>query len=204
MRKGMFIDIHTHHGSLDGEKVVRQDVHSIGIHPWDITLENADRLIVDFNNRVVDNRCISIGECGLDKLCNASLDLQEQIFRYQIAKSEELHLPVIIHCVKAVDDMLHIRKELFPTQPWIFHGFRGKPQQLQQLLSHGLYISFGIHYNVESLRFCPLDRLFLETDDTEYFIPFIYNKVCDDLNISLPQLEKQIEENFMRVFSCNV
>ena len=200
----MFIDIHTHHGSLAGERVLRQDVHSIGIHPWNISLENTENLIVDFDKRVVDNRCISVGECGLDKLCKVPLDLQERVFLHQIAKSEELGLPVIIHCVKVVDELLRIRKELHPRQPWIFHGFRGKRELLQQLLSHGFYISFGINHNVESLRSCPLERIFLETDDVEQPISILYNKVCEEIQISALTLENSIQKNFMRVFSCNL
>lgn len=200
----MLIDIHTHHGSLDGERVIQQGVHSIGIHPWDITAESADRLIVEFENNLTDNRCISIGECGLDKLCDAPMDLQQRLFRYQIARSEELGLPVIIHCVKAMDELLHIRQELHPSRPWIIHGFRGKPQQLRQLLSHGLYVSFGINHNVASLLSCPPDRLFLETDDTDQSVSILYNKVCEELQIPLSTLENNIQENFLHVFSCNL
>ncbi len=200
----MFVDIHAHHASLAGGEVLQQNVHNLGIHPWDITTENAEQLIVDFERRIVDNRFISIGECGLDKLCSVPLDLQERMFRFQVMHSERLSLPLIIHCVKAQEEILRIRKEMKPRQPWIFHGFRGKSQQACQLIKQGLYISFGLKHNAEALRTCPPNRLFLETDDQEISVSIIYNKVAEELEMPLSKLENVIQDNFMRVFPCNV
>lgn len=211
----MFIDVHTHHGSLAGETVFQQDVHTLGIHPWHITAENIDNLILSFDQKLSENMFITcslqefiqndkgivaIGECGLDKLCHTPFPLQLRAFEHQVRKSEELHLPLILHCVKALDDVLQVRKQLRATQPWIFHGFRGKPQQLSQLLSKDIYPSFGFQYNKSSLLSCPLDKLLLETDDQSLPVSQLYESVAKDLNIPLQTLEEQIYYNINKVY----
>lgn len=197
-----YIDFHAHHPSLYGERTFQQDVDNYGIHPWNITAENVENLIIEFDNRVNENLLISIGECGLDKICNAPYEQQKQAFLHQILKSEELQLPLVLHCVKAVDDILQIRNEMKAVQPWIFHGFRGKPQQLEQLLAQGFYFSFGFKHNEESLAQCPLDHLFLETDECIDDIRILYEKTAEIKKISVYTLLYNIEQNVRRLF-CN-
>lgn len=82
--------------------------------------------------------------------------------------------PLIIHCVRAYEEVLAIKKE-WGTQgdviPWIFHGFNKKPAVAQMLLRAGAYLSFGAALLVpgspaaQSLAICPPGRYFLETDD---------------------------------------
>ena len=93
------------------------------------------------------------------------MEVQESVFSEQVALSEQVGKPLIIHCVKALDRLLLLRKELKPKQQWMLHGFRGKPQQLRSLLDAGFFVSFGFQHNEESLRICPIDRRLLETDD---------------------------------------
>jgi len=196
-------DCHAHHPSLHGERVFQQGVDNYGIHPWSITAENADRLIVEFDKRILNNLFISIGECGLDKCCEAPFGLQRKCFLHQVLKSEELHLPLIIHCVKAIDELLQIKSEVHPVQPWILHGFRGKPQQMLQLLDKGFYFSFGFKHNEESLALCPADYLFLETDESREDIRMLYESVAEVRNIPFSTLLYIIEQNVSRVFGVN-
>ncbi len=196
-----YIDIHAHHEALDNEKVVQQSVDSIGIHPWDVKRENAEKLILEWEDKLSERLFITaIGECGLDKVCDAPLDIQEYVFRHQIAKSESLGVPLILHCVKAQEEILRIRKDISPLQPWIFHGFRGKPQQLEQLIRAGMYVSFGVKYNADSLLSCPLDRLFLETDEVYQPIKTLYSEVASLRNITVEELQNTIEINFLTSF----
>ena len=92
-----------------------------------------------------------------------------------------------------MDDVLRLKRGTH--QPWVWHGFRGKSTQLQQLLSHGFYVSFGLQYNVESLRQCPADRLFLETDDQPAPIAFLYNTAAQLRGTTTDLLCKQTWNN---------
>ncbi|MBP5630243.1 MAG: TatD family hydrolase, partial [Bacteroidaceae bacterium] len=137
-----FIDFHTHQVPADQDVVAVVDGRDTwGIHPW-----KADEKFVvpDLSGK------LAIGECGLDGLRGPSMEVQEKVFLQQIALSEELGKPLIIHCVKAFDQILRLRKELKPKQSWMLHGFRGKPQQLRSLLDAGFFVGFGYQHNEES------------------------------------------------------
>lgn len=140
----------------------------------------------------------AIGECGLDKLRGASMDYQICWFKRQIELSEKVQKPLIIHCVKAWDELLLLHKQVNPRMPWIIHGFRGKPQLAKQLISKtNIFLSFGVNFNTGSLLITPLSKLFIETDDIEYDLSALYYSVANERNIPLNELISQIECNFV-------
>ena len=188
-----YIDFHTHHIPAGRDVVAVVDGRDTwGLHPW---RASAELVVPDLST------VIAIGECGLDALQGPSLERQEEVFLRQISLSEDIGKPLIIHCVKALDRLLRLRKDLNPMQPWMFHGFRGKPQQLQSLLDAGFYVSFGFHHNEESLRACPTDRLLLETDDnTEHSIAELYNNVARERGIEVSVLCQIMAENYLIFF----
>lgn len=178
---------------------------SIGIHPWDLTAENSERLWDvlqrELERRKSENRpCVAIGEAGLDKLAAAPMELQVEIFERQVALSEDCRLPLIIHCVKAVDELLAVKKRLAPLQPWIWHGFRGKAQQASQLLRHGFYLSLGEHYSQEAMRAIPASRLFLETDESALDISNIIRRAAEVRGVDAECLQETLRENVQKVF----
>lgn len=134
---------------------------SFGIHPWD-TEEAVDW--EEFERFVAHPAVVAVGECGLDRLRGAAPEVQEQIFRHQIRLAEKYGKPMILHIVKAVDEMLRIRREERPAMPWILHGFRGNPQQARQLLGAGLSLSLGERFNPAVPAVIPPERLFRESD----------------------------------------
>ena len=80
-----------------------------------------------------------------------------------------------------------------PQQQWIIHGFRGKPQQAQQLLDNGFQLSFGEHFNADSLALAfHRHSLWLETDESTHSIEEIYDAASKSLNICADELEKEI------------
>ncbi len=46
----------------------------------------------------------------------------------------------------------------------------------------------------------PLDKIFLETDDSEIDISTIYKKAAEIRGISTPYLSEQIQKNFSNLF----
>lgn len=139
-------------------------------------------------------------EYGMDRRWCVPLPEQEDEFRRHVAESETNERPLVIHCVKTLEYILRVRKEVRPLQPWIMHGFRGKPQQLQSLLSAGIYVSFGLYFNEESLLQCPLEMMFLETDDEAAPIAPLYKKVAQLKGISEEALKQKIWENANKLF----
>ena len=190
-----YIDFHTHQVPADQDVVAVVDGRDTwGVHPW-----KADEAfaVPDLSGK------LAIGECGLDGLRGPSMEVQEKVFMQQIALSEELEKPLIIHCVKAFDQVLRLRKELKPKQSWMLHGFRGKPQQLHSLLDAGFFVGFGFQHNEESLRACPIERMLLETDaDEGHPICELYNNVAGKRGLEVTTLCELMAENY-RTFYKN-
>ena len=71
---------------------------------------------------------IAFGEAGFDKLRGPSVELQRSVFAEQVKIAGENRKPLVIHCVKAWDELLAAHKNLKPVTPWLVHGFRGKKE----------------------------------------------------------------------------
>lgn len=150
---------------------------------------------------------IAIGECGLDRLSNTDFKLQEKIFIEQILWANEIAKTIIIHCVKAHQECLIILKEYNRTSPVIFHGFNNKLETANKILGQGHYLSFGRHiFNpvIESVfSKISLEKIFLETDDSDISIDDIYKQAAKIKNISTEQLSLQIKKNLDSIFKTS-
>ena len=116
--------------------------------------------------------------------------------------ADRLDLPLIIHLVRAQEDLVRLKKELRPHSPWLIHGFRGKPEQAEQLLRAGFYLSFGRHFHSESLALAyGQGRAFLETDDiAELSIASVYEEASRSLGISLKELREKLYAQALTIF----
>ncbi|MDH6354962.1 TatD DNase family protein [Dysgonomonas sp. PH5-45] len=171
---------------------------SCGVHPW--YSEDAQPQL-DFLKEIASNpRIIAIGEAGYDKLKGADIETQRTVFEQQIQLSEQLHKPLIIHCVKAWDDLYASYRKYNPRQPWILHGYRGGEELTRQLLDMDVYFSLGAKYNKDSLRVIPTDRLLCETDTQNCTIEEIYADISAALNIQMLDFSEKIEQNVRRIF----
>lgn len=139
--------------------------YSVGIHPW-----HTDRLPArwceELGVAVRQPGVAAIGETGLDKLQGADIDTQIKVLTKHVELSEELRLPLILHVVKAYNDIITLRGLVKPSQRWIVHGFRGKPELARQLLDHGFDLSLGEHFNPATAAIIPDSRLHFETDES--------------------------------------
>lgn len=201
----MIYDIHTHHHpSHPGEAIVQltpeafapQPGHfySVGLHPWDIRYDwrtQMARLLV----MALHPQVVMIGEAGMDKKNGtAPLEQQTEVFREHVRLSELVRKPLIVHCVKAIDEVLAIRKEMKATLPWVLHGFRGGMEQWQQLSRAGLYVSIGAHFDQALIKELPLSLLLLESDD-HGDIDTVYNLVSDNTGIEASELRYHVAAN---------
>lgn len=173
---------------------------SAGIHPWHIASKETELLIGQLAQIASSPRILAIGECGLDKLTDTPLAVQEIIFRQQIEIAEKHEKPMIIHCVKAFNELIRLHKETTPRQAWIIHGFRGKPQLAEELLQHGIRISVGIQFNSGITTALSPTRLLLETDDSNISIEAVYGQAAGTWNITEKELGTLIEKSFRTLF----
>ncbi len=186
-----YIDCHSHRSSKNQETIVLKS-HGIGIHPWNVESQKEFQL----NSKVP-----FIGEIGLDRF-SSNFEKQKEVFIQQLYFAQNNHKTVVIHSVKAHNEVISAIKDLHFNELILIHGFVGTIDELKSYLKFNSLISYGhALFNSpktqESLKETPLDRLLLETDDQdEYKISDIYNKASDILGMNLEKLKAIIFENY--------
>jgi len=205
----VIFDVHSHikqSGTIQilqsNDTVLNDSFYSAGIHPWEAAHFKSQ--INNLFQLAEHENCFAIGECCLDKLKGPSLTIQQEAFEAQILLSEQLQLPVIIHCVRSFSEIVQVRKNLEPKQPWVFHGFN-KTSLLGKLISEDMMISIGSSIlKNPSLQECldqiPNQNLLFETDNSEIEIKAIYQKAAALKQLTLQELESIVEQNFKRTF----
>lgn len=199
-----FFDFHHHKKNapagiynLSPGETLPNHFYSIGIHPKDILVDSIESQLQWLQSHISEN-CFAIGECGLDSFVPIDLSLQEDIFLKQINVSNEFGKPLIIHCVRKFYEVISFRKKA--KHAMIIHGFNKKQSIADDLLKNNFHLSFGkaVLYNLslqETLKTVPLDKIFLETDNDNFNLGELYQKVSDIKGISLEKLNDQIIEN---------
>ncbi len=214
-----FINIHSHIPSVVGVSIRNVDTrdfssgsaisgfYSLGLHPWFIEQQDVGQAMGKIAAVLADSNLLAIGECGLDKLQSMSLLKQIEVFEQQIQLAERCQKPLIIHCVRAFNELLQLKKSSLADIAWVIHGFNSKPAVAESLLKQGFYLSMGkALLNPQSnaaktLQIMPLQQLFLETDAAEdILISDIYAAAAKIVGLSIENLQQQIFHNFKRVF----
>ena len=180
------VDIH-HHGAPEEGAVTQVRLGdplpggdfplSVGVHPWDTADDDCEPDFELLEYLASLPRVYAIGEAGIDRLRGADLERQERIFIRQAEIAECAGKPLVIHCVRAADVILRLKKMLNPTVEWIIHGFRGNGRAARQLLDAGLSLSFGAHFNPDAVAVTPAGRLYTETDESDENISDIRQRV---------------------------
>ncbi len=171
------IDIHTHHPAPRPEAVVcvepqkfsplENQFYSAGIHPWSTSEEISEEMWNMLEEVCSHPHVCAIGECGIDLLKGGPLYRQMNVMKRQVEISEKLGKPLIIHCVRAHDIIIGMKKDLKPTQNWLVHGFRGKPTVARMLTDAGIWLSFNDKFNSAVIEGMPLEVMLAETDESD-------------------------------------
>lgn len=215
----MFINTHTHSQLYDAKiEVVNMDLnskeksnhYSYGIHPWYINKEIVESQLRELSIMGHEKRCLAIGECGLDKLSEVDFQLQQDVFIEQIKIANKLKKPLIIHCVKAFNELLNCLNLNDNKVPVIVHGFNNNENIARFLTNEGFYFSFGkalLGYEsnaAKAIKNVGRKKFFLETDDADISIKYIYKKAAELLGIDEEIIKQQIKSNFETVFSIQL
>jgi TatD DNase family protein len=211
-----YVNIHTHFAGneksiaiinlLPQEESKSHNCFSCGIHPWYIQHNWEDQLH-QLQAKILNNYCIAIGECGLDKLKGPDFEIQKNVFAAQIKLANEFNLPLIIHSVKSNQEVLLLLRQLNNRVKVIFHGFNNKLTTANQLINQGYFLSFGkalLKQNSNAtnvLKSIPYEKFFLETDDDKNLsIEEIYFRASEILNIPLQKLKEDLFLRFNSLF----
>lgn len=197
----MLIDFHTHRPLPAGA----YGFDSGGLHPWQCAGDTEARL-TRLDAAATRGELQLIGECGLDRCCTTPWSTQTYAFEQQLLLAERHALPVVIHCVRAYNEVLALRlrgvvygKRRW-SQPWILHGFASSSTMAQQLQRAGLLLSFG-HALLstrgakvrEALRSVGQGAFLLETDEAECTIDEVYAVAADVMGVDVAQVEARVE-----------
>lgn len=182
----MLTDAHTHHSGranalicVPPERFMPEEgfAYTMGIHPWEAG-EPKPETLAFLAATAVHPAVRAIGETGIDKMRGAPEEWQTAWFDIHIRLSEQLRKPLVLHAVKALDEILDARKRRKPEMPWIWHGFRGNTQTAATLVGRGFYLSIGERFNGTAVKAIPDSRLLVETDESLLPIEQIADKVA--------------------------
>jgi TatD DNase family protein len=215
-----YIDIHTHlvhsekltvsvRNIYPGEGIpafLGRNFFSAGLHPWHIgSRETNNQKLQMLEDALEFDHVIFVGECGLDKAVNNNFDEQLRVFKAQVFMAEEYQKPLMVHCVKAYNEVIEMHNSVHPSVPWIFHGYSANPEITRQLLKKNIFFSFGeILFKenakaVESFRILPQSVIFLETDEFEGGIRSIYKQGASLKEVPEDVLKASVWDNFNRI-----
>ena len=153
----------------------------IGLHPEEVKADWKDQLAELRKMQISD--FIAIGEIGLDYYWSREFE-QEQLeaFEEQVKWSVETRLPLMIHCRKAQNEMVHLLRQYQKDLPGgVFHCFTGNQKEAEELLSFDNFV-LGIggvstfkssHLREDLPAVVPMNRIVLETD-SPYMAPVPY------------------------------
>ena len=170
---------------------------------------------------------IAIGEVGLDFYWSRDYEQQQlAAFEEAVKWSVETQLPLMIHCRKAQNEMLHIMRPYEKELPGgVFQCFTGNQIEAEAFLRFDRF-ALGIggvsnfkssHLREDLPAAVPLNRIVLETD-SPYMAPVPYRgkrnessfmvEVMQTLALSYgvdeEEIERQTNENVARIFGIKV
>ena len=195
-----------------------------GISPNDIP-ENESEFDLELNeirNLSLNNKCVAIGEIGLDYYWNKeNKEYQKKVFIMQINLANDMNLPIVIHSRDAVSDTLEILKTNNVNRKGVFHCCMLNRELVKEALRLGFYISFAgpITFKnsknaAEIIKMVPDDRFFIETD-SPYLSPephsgnrndsrnlkFIAEKIATEKQKTIEEIAKISFENTINFFA---
>ena len=193
MNMSRYVNIHTHRPTG-----LHIEPSGVGIHPWNADSEDIEQIYPLLESADL------IGETGLDFLRGGVAERQYDLFRQHLDIAAERDMPVVLHCVRALEEIMRIL-DGYRLRAVIFHGFIGSPEQMRRAVDNGYYLSFGERSmrspkSVEALYEIPLRSLFLETDDSQTTIEEIYEAAAEIRMSTVAELQDAILENYNRIF----
>jgi len=166
---------------------------------------------------------IAIGEVGLDYYWSREFE-KEQLaaFERQVEWSIETRLPLMIHCRKAQNEMVHLLRRYEKELPGgVFHCFTGNEKEAAELLQFerfvlgvGGVLTFKKSHLPEVLPSAvPLDRIVIETDspymaptphrgerNESAYVSLVLDKMAESYGVTKDEMARHTNETVKRIF----
>ena len=194
----------------------------LGLHPEEVK-SDFEQVLHAMKQRLKQSHpFIAIGEVGLDFYWSRAFE-KEQLaaFEEQVKWSVEYQLPLMIHCRKGQNEMIHILKRYEKDLPGgVFHCFTGNEKEADAFLQFdkfmlgiGGVLTFKKSHLSEVLPHIPLSRIVLETDgpymapvpmrgkrNESAFLVYVVTKMAESYGISEQDVMTQTTVNAHRLF----
>ncbi|MCR4866810.1 MAG: TatD family hydrolase [Lachnospiraceae bacterium] len=193
---------------------------AIGVHPSE-TLELNDENLDLLRQRMKDERCVAVGEIGLDyhfldEYPDPDKKTQKIWFEKQLQLARELNKPVIIHSRDAAADTLEImKKSEYSSLKFDMHCYSYSKEMVKELNKLDCYYGIGgvITFKnakklVEALQEMPINRIMLETDcpylaptphrgerNSSYYLPLVAQRIAELKGLSYDDIVSITCEN---------
>lgn len=196
----------------------------IGLHPEDVKADWRGVLAQMKARLDADGRpFIAIGEVGLDYYWSREFEKEQlEAFEEQVRWSVESRLPLMIHCRKAQNEMVHLLRNYKSDLPGgVFHCFTGNEKEAAELLQFdnfvlgiGGVLTFKKSHLPEVLPAAvPLERIVIETD-SPYMAPvpmrgkrnesafalYVLKRLAECYGVSEDEVAAATNDNVRRVF----
>lgn len=193
----------------------------IGLHPEEVKEDWKEQLAELRKMQFPD--FIAIGEIGLDYYWSREFEHEQlEAFEEQVKWSVDTRLPLMIHCRKAQNEMVHLLRQYQKDLPGgVFHCFTGNQKEAEELLSFDNFV-LGIggvstfkssHLREDLPAVVPMNRIVLETDspymapvpyrgkrNESAFVVEVLKTLAKAYNVSEEEFAKQTNETVERVF----
>ena len=209
----------------------------IGLHPEEVKTDWRDQLKelrkmlladrqVSQGNDAPSRRFIAIGEVGLDYYWSREYEHEQlSAFEEQVEWSIETRLPLMIHCRKAQNEMVHLLRKYEPQLPGgVFHCFTGNQREAEELLSFDKFV-LGVggvstfkssHLREDLPAVVPVSRIVFETDspymapvphrgqrNESAFVVDVLRTLAQSYGVSEEDLARATNDNVKRVFGVD-
>ena len=193
----------------------------IGLHPEEVKEDWKEQLAELRKMQISD--FIAIGEIGLDYYWSREFEHEQlEAFEEQVKWAIETRLPLMIHCRKAQNEMVHLLRKYQKDLPGgVFHCFTGNQKEAEELLSFDNFV-LGIggvstfkssHLREDLPAVVPMNRIVLETDspymapvpfrgkrNESAFVVEVLKTLAKAYGVSEEEFAKQTNETVERVF----
>ncbi|RIV35366.1 TatD family deoxyribonuclease [Flagellimonas lutimaris] len=167
-----------------------------GLHPTHVK-ENYKDELAHVEEWLSKKKFYAVGEIGVDLYWDKTfLKEQQEAFAYQIQLAKKYHLPIVIHCRDAFDEVFEVlEQEKGDDLFGIFHCFTGTLGQAHQAISYNMKLGIGGVATFKNgkidkfLNQIDLKHIVLETD-APYLAPTPYRGKRNESYYIVKVLEK--------------
>lgn len=193
----------------------------MGLHPTSVQKESYKNELQHVEEQFRNRNFYAVGEIGIDLYWDKStLSIQQEAFHRQIELAKQYHLPIVIHCRDAFDEVFEVLEDHKGEDlHGIFHCFTGTHEQALRAISYNMHLGIGGVVTFKNgkidqyLEQIDLRHIVLETDspyltpkpyrgkrNQSAYLTYIAEKLSELYSQPLEQIAETTTANSKRVF----